>query len=301
MLIKKIPTFDFAIILADGVDTGSVRGESKVCIMRDNVLFECGLCIMALGTERVILLIEEGVRIPDDLWGIGGIGSPAIKKIEYRNKKKKYEGNLNEKLQDAVDHINEKSNDISPIVIGAAISTADGYLSNFILRFWENIGNGFNDFKTGVRIDPNVSSIRMEILIPEKIDDSIKGKTFEYYDNNGFKRGLIPDATFRGVDFRYKQTADEFIVCDIPTTLTASYTTVEDILLIHADDQEDPKAKGRFLIKERDSFIFTLNRLMKDVPMIKKLETYEIYKKDQKKVDDILAKMKKVEIKPISF
>ena len=47
-LSKKIPTFDFAIIIAEAVDTVRFRGEEQIS-MRDNVIFELGLCIMALG------------------------------------------------------------------------------------------------------------------------------------------------------------------------------------------------------------------------------------------------------------
>ena len=71
-LIKKIPTFDFAVIIGDKADLVSKfrDDDTEMAIMRDNVVFETGLCIMALGAERVILLVEKGVRIPDD--HIGG-------------------------------------------------------------------------------------------------------------------------------------------------------------------------------------------------------------------------------------
>lgn len=281
LLIKKIPTFDFAIILCDGVDTlirdEKNNSEEKIRIMRDNVLFECGLCIMALGPDRVILLMEKDVRIIDDLWGIGGTGNTAIKRIEYVNSNGKNKGDLTEQMQEVILHIDKKADMISPIVIGAAISTADGYLSNFILRFWENINKGFTDYESKAPILPDLSSIYMEILIPEKIDDKVKKNIFNYYDKNGYKRGLIHDAAFRGVDFRYTMTNDKFTVLDIPSTLTASYNTVEDILNLDADDKHDPLAKERFLTKEKDSFIFTLEKLMKEEALVSKLKTYPSY------------------------
>ncbi len=79
-LSKKIPTFDFALIFAEGVDTVQMRGEDVHKSMRDNVLFELGLCVMALGTDRVILFAEDSIHIPDDLIGVGKLG---VKHISY--------------------------------------------------------------------------------------------------------------------------------------------------------------------------------------------------------------------------
>ena len=72
MLVKKIPTFDFAVLICEGHDRTMVqRGEhgETVPTMRDNVLFEIGLCVMALGLPRVILVTDGQVRLPEDLMG----------------------------------------------------------------------------------------------------------------------------------------------------------------------------------------------------------------------------------------
>ena len=303
MLVKKIPTFDFALILADGVDKATVHGEENTIVMRDNVLFECGLCIMALGTKRVILLVEENVRIPDDLLGIKGM--LAINKIEFKKEKEGVEGNIHSKLGEVIDHINKEAGNISPVVIGAAISTADGYLSNFILRFWENIGKGFTDIDTQKTIKPEPSEISMKILIPNIIDDSVKEKADNYYNTHGFSKGRISDGGIRGVDFRYKQTNDQFEVIDIPSTLTASYNTVEDILNLNAEeiqinensDSKESKinSKERFLMKERDSFKFTLNKLMTTDALTRKLKNFGTYnnpENGEKKLEEMLQFLK---------
>ncbi len=73
-LMKKIPTFDFALIVAEGLDRLQHSDGSRHKTMRDNALFELGMCVMALGASRVILLSEEDVHIPYDLAGLGGIG-----------------------------------------------------------------------------------------------------------------------------------------------------------------------------------------------------------------------------------
>ena len=81
MLIKKIPTFDFAVLICEGHDQTKMLREDvddAVPTMRDNVLFEIGLCTMALGPNRVILLTDKIVRIPDDLKGVDNQSAVAI-------------------------------------------------------------------------------------------------------------------------------------------------------------------------------------------------------------------------------
>ena len=84
MLVKKIPTFDFAVLICEGHDRTMVqRGEhgETVPTMRDNVLFEIGLCVMALGLPRVILVTDGQVRLPEDL--MGSNNSLAVKQVCY--------------------------------------------------------------------------------------------------------------------------------------------------------------------------------------------------------------------------
>ena len=72
-LVKKIPPFDYAIIVAgddDRMRKNDVDGQELVTA-RDNVIFELGFCAMALGDKRVIIVHHEDVRLIDDLRGTG--------------------------------------------------------------------------------------------------------------------------------------------------------------------------------------------------------------------------------------
>lgn len=62
---------DFALLIASSLDTLSTRGESWN-VMRDNVLFELGIFLGALGPERTFLLINRALspHIPTDLGGV---------------------------------------------------------------------------------------------------------------------------------------------------------------------------------------------------------------------------------------
>lgn len=324
MLIKKIPTFDFAIILSDSTDIleQEIESDKKIdtkkileqkieykegeivkhvirkYVMRDNVLFECGLCIMALGTDRVILLREKNTYIPPDLFS--GFGKMGIETFEYNSDL----ANFNEKLKEVYKYIKEKASHISPIVIGAAISTADAYLSNFILRFWENIEkvseegkkNGFfTDLDTNDQFHLDVSHIGMSIIIPAEINSNLSTDINEYYKVHNYKRGItFSEGIFRGVEFRYKKIGNRYLVCDYPSTLTASFTTAKDILNLSADEKEnDADAEKRFLLKERDSFVYTLKKLMTTESLKLKLATF---KKDDTQIEELLSRMKQVEI-----
>lgn len=307
MLIKKIPTFDFAIILGDGVDAlkkfrgRKIKRKERIRIMRDNVLFECGMCIMALGKERVILLIEDDVRIPEDL--IGGVGKLGVHHYKYSNERH----TLSECLHQTLGHMIEQEKHLSPVVIGAAISIADGYLTNFILRFWENIGNGFFEKETRKKCTADLSRIHMNICLPEKNDGQIGKKSKDYYMKNNFSEGLIEDGGPRSLSFWYKEDKGTITIKDFPTTMTASYDTVRDILHLHADEENhDTDAEERFLTKERDSFKHTLEKLMKVEMLNTKLRGLRSYKDDngnviENKVNDILKKMNRVSIEDIVF
>ncbi len=253
LLIKKIPTFDFAVIIGDKADLVSKfrNDDTEMAIMRDNVVFETGLCIMALGAERVILLVEKGVRIPDDLRGIKSLG---IKHV-YLEDSDELDGVFET-------YINGNKGKMSPVVIGASVTTADGYLDNFLMRFWNNLDKGFvnNGEK---RAFPE--KVTVKVLVPKTIDGSIRERINKFYnDNENLESGsIITDDIRRTIEFKYSMDGDAMTVFDIPSTITASYGTVRDILKIEADDSPDETAEKRFLQKETDSFIFTLDTLMK--------------------------------------
>jgi predicted nucleotide-binding protein len=61
----------FAVILLTGDDDGGVRGTGeRNPRARQNVVFELGFFIAALGRSRVAVLYEEGVELPSDMSGV---------------------------------------------------------------------------------------------------------------------------------------------------------------------------------------------------------------------------------------
>jgi len=272
MLIKKIPSFDFAVMIGESHDSTTIlrKGEQfQVPTMRDNVIFEIGLSVMALGLKRVILLTDCSVRLPEDLTGIHG--ELAIKHIMW---------DRSENIFDEISaYIDTYRHQISPVVIGASTSAAIGYTTNYILRLLENIDNGFWCNETYIPTD--VSSIYLHIVIPEKYDDV----SSSILDTNrqDLQEGILKDARLRPLSFKYKMEQNQLHIYDYPTTLVTSYDTAKMILNIKADDDEDPLARYRFYQKELDLFDVTLKIILNEDFVTDKINEYYPKKTDAEK------------------
>lgn len=282
MLIKKIPSFDFAVLIGESHDSTTLyrKGQRvQVPAMRDNVVFEIGLSVMALGLKRVILLTDRTVRLPEDLTGLHG--ELAIKHIIWSRAADVVE-KIDEHIQkdshalpaDVFDemttYIETHKYQISPVVIGASTSAAIGYTTNFILRLLENIHNGFMYQERLIPVD--VSSIFLHIVIPERY---VEG-AFAVDDNKNpdLLVGLLPSARLRPLSFHFKQEEDGIHIYDYPTTLVTSYDTARMILDIKADDDEDPLARTRFYQKELDLFGVTLRIILNKDFITEKVHSY---------------------------
>lgn len=258
-LLKKIPTFDFAIILAtpdDSVNRIRDGVEESFKCMRDNVIFEIGLCVMALGANRTIILQNERVHLFDDLIGVSGINSAetmlsasalGVKCFTYSDIE-----HLENIYDSIVEYINLETQVFSPVVIGAACSTAIGYYNMFIRRIAEGLDSQDFDMKNK----------EVRILVPLYISSSIFKDIDDYYASNGFSKMTRKMDSGRDMSFYYKIENDCFIVCDIPTSIGASYQMARDILSIEAADIDDMDSEKRFLMKEANMFYLTLKKLL---------------------------------------
>lgn len=283
MLIKKIPTFDFAILICEGHDeTDMIRNGvvEHARTMRDNVLFEIGLCSMALGLNRVLLLTDGSVRLPEDLQGVGK--ETAIKVVSYAKGEEDsyreaafqmadYLEHITQRLQDPqvtaqiVDdidaHISDNIDKLYPTVIGASVSTANGYMSNFVLRTLEKCDEGMilSEKPNSLQFFPD-DKVFMHIVLPMEYSSDTPSRSRERMQ--ALSSGSVPSARFRKAEFRYKLQGDELHIYDYPTTLVTGYQTARIILNISADDQEDVEAEKRFNAKELDLFESALRSFM---------------------------------------
>lgn len=273
MLIKKIPTFDFAILIGEGHDkTLMLRNgiENPVNTMRDNVIFEIGLCVMALGLSKTILLTDSHVHLPEDLTGVHN--STALKHIIYSPKNEESYKAASIAAANHIDKISSIGNEIdayiksnhkfSPVVVGAATSTACGYAENFILRTFEHILDGviIESISKNKILLFDKDKIFMHIMIPETCED----KTNNIF--NGLPKncmtGYVPTARYRKAEFKCVVKNGELHIFDHPTTITTSYNIAKMILEIDADDSDDIFANERFSAKELDLFEVSLKAIL---------------------------------------
>ena len=73
-ILNRAQQSDFGVFVIHGDDTATVKGTNYTAV-RDNVLFEAGVFMGALGPERTILLWPDGhgsetLRLPTDLEGL---------------------------------------------------------------------------------------------------------------------------------------------------------------------------------------------------------------------------------------
>ena len=320
MLIKKIPTFDFAVLICEGHDETDVIRDHKiehVQTMRDNVLFEIGLCSMALGLNRVILLTDGSVRLPEDLTGIGG--ETAIKVVSYvRGMENSYQEaafqmmdcleHITRRLQDpaVMDqllddinyHIQNNIEKLYPTIIGASVSTANGYMSNFILRTLEKCNEGVVlDQDSGQLVFFPDDKIFMHIILPMEYTPETPSRSRLRIQE--LSVGTVPSARFRKAEFRYRVVDGELHIYDYPTTLVTEYQTARIILSIHADDQSDTEAEKRFNAKELDLFESALRSFMSESFIRATVEHF--YEDDTKEEEEhmvsrLLDMMKRIEV-----
>lgn len=283
-LMKKIPTFDFAMIVAEGVDMLHHSDGSQHKTMRDNALFELGMCIMALGVSRVILLSEDDVHIPYDLAGLDGIGlkhitfqgdavNAAIKKIQQAidDAADAPALPLATQVEEMLSHIQEKADEISPVFVGAAVSSAEAYFNNFLIRLLEHVDHDFAPKGASQDLRAFPDALEIEIVIPTNLNAQAKHAIRDYYAQANMEEYIIPEAGARGLSFRGRYEGNKLVIVDVPTSITASYAMVDSILNIESDSAYDPDAEERFIQKELDVYEYALRTLCRPDVAVKRL------------------------------
>lgn len=297
-LIKKIPSFDYAIIVAGDDDRMRKNGESgcEYVTARDNVIFELGLCAMALGEKRVIIVHHKDVRLIDDLRGYGEEAQHRICEGEIGFEDTVLSSsNVQLKIFDYADsadfgviasgisaYIRETCQSYSPVVVGAACSTALGYRDNFLMAFSKAVEK--TDFSipgTAMCGGEDAPWLREALSHPENVEIHVllpSMETVERYpkllsETRAFlgehlygQRGTFADCMIvdpaRAIGFCCKPMNGRLHVIDMPTTLLASQKTAQKILDIKADDVIEKDHLSRLLAKEIDLFRNTLTQFL---------------------------------------
>lgn len=260
MLCKKIPSFDYAVLVCEGHDLTTItRGPETLVVktMRDNVLFEIGLSAMALGISKTILVTEPDVHLPEDL--VGTNGNLAVKRIFLTS------GDV---VADQIDsHIQETGEELHQVVIGASFATASGLLTNFICKVLASLKDGlYPDISEEEMKRKSVKALQyiplqnvhMHIRIVENYNEC--RKQLDAVKKTFLRRSVLrPD---RPYGFHCYFDGNDLHIVDYPTNLATSYDTAKMILMLDADDALDNNAERRFIAKELRLYEASLRTLL---------------------------------------
>lgn len=310
-LSKKIPSFDFAVVVAGDDDATrkdspatdwqgfapSSGNEHDFITTRDNVVFELGMCCMALGETRVILVRHKDVRLLDDLRGrnadqrkvegADGLECTLLTTDNIQLTAFEYSdmADLPGMATNILDYVRKSHDVFAPVVIGAACATASGYIGNFVAslchglaaarapgnpeRFLSYGGRACTPEEARRHVDPKTAEIL--ILLPDSSrpppEEFLKNpKRFlfgNWYPNQGVRTdGRLEDKR-RPIEFCADVSDSGVRYVDVPTTILASYETARRILEIDADEEKmEVGQKTRFLAKEMDNFEAALRKLL---------------------------------------
>lgn len=246
-LTKASLFFDFGVFIATADDEATIREEVKE-IPRDNIIFEYGLFLGAMGNNRTILIQEETSKIPSDL---GGYSTPRFKK----NYKKKDWSNLTTEVANYVIDEFKKSG----IQLLPSTSLAIGYFNSFISKISKQIFD-----EDGCSLNKKQSfhkNATIKIMIPNKLSDDINAMALMYYKKEKLESDEL-NAGKRPVPIRYfhREKDDEVLIVDMPLTLNALRPSINLLLPEKSLGYDSDKLKLER--KELENFKKTLNFLV---------------------------------------
>ncbi|MCC7302802.1 MAG: nucleotide-binding protein [Bacteroidia bacterium] len=203
-LLKGRLLYDFAILVATKDDIVWWR-RMVDSVPRDNVIFEFGLYLGALGDTRTLLLQEGGVKLPTDLNGIT-LPRFSVKK-----------NNLESKLSEVAGYIS-KSIKHNEFHLLPSTALAVGYFNSFL----KSATAILMETKDCVKIkDANYSCKRIKVIIPETLSDDIAEKAKLFFDTHAIEISEIQNGKrpFK-VQFAYDSSdKNNIVIVDMPFTL----------------------------------------------------------------------------------
>lgn len=249
-LLKEASLFDFGIMVATK-DDFTIKRDKEFTTARDNVVFEFGLFLGRLGTNRSFVIQEKGTELPSDLYGI------TVPRFEMSdNLNSNYE--LNTEIEKIVKTINEK---IQLGELGLLPSTvlAIGYFENFVSLICESL-NMINELEVRGK---KYKKFQFNIVIPKDLDADTKKRAKIYFKNKSLEEIEIP-ASSRSypihIQFDDDSSEETLQLYDMPTTIGGIDKAIEMFMRKgHIGKTEQQK-----LLEERElrNFQTTLENLI---------------------------------------
>ncbi|SEO51109.1 STING domain-containing protein [Mucilaginibacter sp. OK283] len=223
-LVTHIAYYDYAIMIAQGEDLIISRKKSARGT-RDNVLFEFGLFAGGLGRSKVFFIMEQGTRIPTDLYGISLSFIPNKSSPDFKS-------TVAHSISRIKAHIinKEKTFDIGFL---PSTALAYGYFSNFVQRTTERLlidKQQHKVFTLQSGVDFSINTIEFTILLPHDLSDNMFNKVKAKRLRDNWQKMKLASEDIRDYDFSIdtsKAVHGDFHLVDIPFTLNALYKAIE--------------------------------------------------------------------------
>ena len=253
---------DFALLIVHPDDKIVEKGKDDTYTTRDNVLFELGLFIGALGKKRGFFLAvndhtgkkEKKVKIPTDLVGI-------IRMQVNLVSKKTFDKSLQKQcklLLTAVDRA-QKSMGIRLL---PSTSLATGYFHNFLKEVCLTMQEGGSSLKfDGKTLDIAKRKYELNIVLPSNPVDVSQEAASKFVKDYGLEKIQVQGKSGpRKFPFYLdpKKKRGKIVLYDYPTTLRAAYDAIK-IAMPEGTTQEEQRY---MMIREIEHFRKSLEHLL---------------------------------------
>lgn len=208
-LLNEASLFDFGIMIATKDDFTASRDDIFETV-RDNVVFELGLFLGRLGTNRAFVLQEKDAKLPSDLLGI------TIPRFEITGPlDSNYD--LNKEINNIIKLIKSK---ITLGELGLLPSTvlAIGYFENFVSMVCDAL-HGLEEININGKL---YDDFQFNIVIPKDLDADIKKRAKIYFKKKKLEEIKL-DTNGRSypiyIQFDEENNGKTLVLFDMPTTI----------------------------------------------------------------------------------
>jgi Predicted nucleotide-binding protein containing TIR-like domain len=257
-MLRFIQSYDFAVLVLNEDDVTKSRKVTSGS-PRDNVIFELGLFMGALGRRRAFSIIrcsgDGSPKIPSDL-----LGNTSV----YLGKdfpEKPTETELEEALKILVKTIQARSEE-SILQLLPSTGLAIGYFNNFVLPVCQELANRKSLTIGDIEVDISKDNFDFTVVLPKSLSDASVQGAKRFVKSRGID-GFALETSGRPYHFYVSGALEQgrVVFYDYPTTLGASHEAVQIALA----GPFLSSGKGRHAIldaKEISNFARTLDILL---------------------------------------
>lgn len=223
-LLRFVQCYDFAVLVISEDDVTTSRKTSQAS-PRDNVIFELGLFMGALGRRRTFVIVtrtEDGPpKLPSDLLGNTGV---------YLSKGLQESldpVSLSTELKQLVETI-EARNKESTLQLLPSTGLAIGYFENFVVPVCQELANAKTVKLGDIEFDLSDDHFDFTIVLPKTLSDASVQGAKRFCKDKGVQDFAVK-AGSRSFPFYVDSKLEEgrLTFYDFPTTLRASHEAVQ--------------------------------------------------------------------------